>query len=240
MNSSQVPQLNIPQAGSASLGADFSWGPTGTSDTARLTSVTATNTATITANTVTVTTDGNAHNSILSTVGSFTHPASITTMSWQPVLSSLTGTASGIQYMPTGNINMSPKYPNSSVSVATGVFWSGSGTHSLIPGTGTNPGFKSTASGGSMILSTITSHDVATSAVQSVAPSGQFSRTSPKSSSGATQVATIARGISSTLTPSSNNSAGASQITFKGFGESLHLSMTFCVLAVILGLVCEL
>ncbi len=75
--------------------------------------------------------------------------------------------------MPTGNINMSPKYPNSSVSVATGV-------------------------------------------------------------------ATTVSGISLTLTPSSNNSVGTSQITFKGVDGSLHLSMTSCVLAVILGLVCEL
>ncbi len=245
-NSSQVPQLSIPQAGSASLGVDFNWGPTHTSDTARPTSVTATNTAIITANTATVTIDGNAHNPILATVegsgktGSFAYPASITTMSWHPALSSLAGIASGIQYMPTGNINMSPKYPNSSVSDATGVFWSGFGTHSLVPGTGMNPGFKSTVSGGSMILSTITSHEIATSAVQSVAPSGQFSPTSPKSSSGATRAATTASGISPTLTPSSNSSAGASQITFKGVGESLHLSMTSCVLAVILGLVCGL
>ncbi len=142
--------------------------------------------------------------------------------------------------MSTGNINMSSKYSNSFVSVATDVFWSGFGTHSLVPGTGMNSGFKSTASDGSMILSTITSHKIATSAVQSVASSGQFFPTSPKFSSDATQVATTASGISSTLTPSSNNFVRASQITFKGVGESLHLSMTFCVLAVILRLVCEL
>ena len=91
-----------------------------------------------------------------------------------------------------------------------------------------------------MTLSTITSHEIATSAVQSMAPSGQSSAKSPKTSSGATQMATTVSAVSPTLSPSSNSSAGASQVTFKGVGESLHLSTTSCVLAVILGFVCGL
>ena len=216
------------------------------SDTARSISVTVTNTAIITANTTIVTIDDNAHNSILATVegsdkiDSFAYFASMTTMSWHLALSSLTSTASEIQYMSTSNINMSSKYFNSFVSNATEIFWSEFNTHSLISETGMNSGFKSMTSDESMILSIITSYEIAIFAVQFVISSGQFSSTSLKFSSDVTRATTIVSDISSTLISSSNSFARVSQITFKSVDESLHLFMTFCVLAVILSLVCEL